>query len=399
MRLLHTADWHVGKAIRGRSRAGEHQAVLAEMAGIAADEQVDLVVVAGDLFDTAAPTAESERITYRGLLDLAEVAPVVVIAGNHDAPRRLEAVTPLLALGRVSVVASPRAPGDGGVIVHTTEDGTPVRVACLPFVSQRAIVRSDALMDNPAYRNAQTYADRLAVVIEALTAGFDDQAVNVIAAHLFVTGAAAGGGERPAHLVEEYGVSAVDFPYTASYVALGHLHRPQAVPGPTAIHYPGSPLALDFGEVDEAKSVTLVSAEPGLPAKATSRALKAGRRLRTLKGTMADLMDQADDLTGEDDPAAWLRVIVTEKARVGMADEIRARLGDGVVEVRVTAPDDARPAAMTRRGRTPSELFADYLDQRGVDDPRLQAGFDALHDDLVSPDDGTDDRGPGGPPA
>ncbi|MFV0523907.1 MAG: exonuclease SbcCD subunit D [Acidimicrobiales bacterium] len=392
MKLLHTADWHVGKAIRGHSRAGEHRAVLAEMAGIAAAERVDLVIVAGDLFDTAAPTAEAEGITYEGLLALAEVAPVVIVAGNHDSPRRLDAVGPLLALGRVTVVTAPRPPDDGGVVTLTTGDGTPVRVACLPFVSQRAIVRADALMDNLAYENAQTYGDRLAQVLKALAAGFDDQAVNVITAHLFVAGGATGGGERPAHLVDEYGVSAVDFPYTANYVALGHLHRAQAVPGPTAIHYPGSPLALDFGETDEPKSVNLVTTEPGLPARVTAVPLSAGRRLRTLKGDLADLMAQADDLDrrgelGHDDhPAApWLRVIVTEKARVGLADEIRMRLGDGVVEVRVAAPDEARPAAATRRGRTPGELFADYLDERGVDDARLRAGFVALHDELVTP--------------
>src|ERR671911_2263873 len=95
MRLLHTSDWHVGKAIRGRSRAQEHQAVLAEVAGIADREAVDLVIVAGDVFDTSTPTAESERIVYRALLDLAAGGrPVIVVAGNHDSAPRLQAVAP-----------------------------------------------------------------------------------------------------------------------------------------------------------------------------------------------------------------------------------------------------------------------------------------------------------------
>ena len=90
VRVLHTSDWHVGKAIRGRSRAAEHQAVLAEIAGVAEREDVDLVIVAGDLFDTAAPTPEAERIVYRALLDLAAGGrPVVVVAGNHDSAARL----------------------------------------------------------------------------------------------------------------------------------------------------------------------------------------------------------------------------------------------------------------------------------------------------------------------
>ena len=89
MRVLHTSDWHVGKALRGRSRATEHEAVLAEIAGIAQREAVDVVIVAGDLFDSATPTPEAERIVYRGLLDLAEGdRPVIVVAGNHDCDER-----------------------------------------------------------------------------------------------------------------------------------------------------------------------------------------------------------------------------------------------------------------------------------------------------------------------
>src|ERR687898_359412 len=107
MRLLHTSDWHVGKAIRGRSRAQEHQAVLAEVAGIAERDAVDLVIVAGDVFDTSTPTAESERIVYRALLDLAAGGrPVIVVAGNHDSAPRLQAVAPLSEASGIRV-ASP----------------------------------------------------------------------------------------------------------------------------------------------------------------------------------------------------------------------------------------------------------------------------------------------------
>ena len=105
MRLLHTSDWHVGKTIRGRSRHDEHEAVLGEIVEITKDREVDVVLVAGDLFESAAPTPESEALVYKTLLRLSEHAQhVVVIAGNHDNPRRLGAVAPLLALGNVRVV-------------------------------------------------------------------------------------------------------------------------------------------------------------------------------------------------------------------------------------------------------------------------------------------------------
>ena len=379
MRLLHTSDWHVGKRVRGHSRADEHRAVLAEMVEIAERESVDLVVVAGDLYETAAPTPESEKIVNDALLDLASVAPVVAVAGNHDNPRRLVAVESLLRLGRITMVSDPRAPGDGGCVDLDVGD-TPTRVALLPFVSQRAIVRAEELMTNAAYENAQRYGERLQRVLEVLCSGFDGDHVNLVVAHAFVTGGTTGGGERPAHLVDEYGLSAVDFPPTAGYVALGHLHRPQQMLGPTAIHYCGSPLQLDFGEQDQAKQVNLVDLEPGLPAKVQAVALRSGRRMRTLTGTVAQLAALAEI---ESEAAAlaedWLRVRVTEPTRAGLADEVRSLLGQRVVDVRVQSIDSPR-VVRHREGRDPRELFASYLAESEIADRALEARFAELLD-------------------
>lgn len=378
--MLHTSDWHVGKAIRGHSRADEHRDVLDEIVGIATSENVDLVVVAGDLFETAAPSPEAEAIVYSAFLRLSQVAPVVSIAGNHDNPRRLGAVAPLLQLGRVTMLTEAAAPDAGGLLALTTEGGTPVNIALLPFVSQRAIVRADQLMSDAAFELAQSYADRMAKVVTALTSGFTADAVNLVVAHAFVQGGAVGGGERAAHLVDEYAVPSVAFPATASYVALGHLHRPQAVKGATAMHYCGSPLQLDFGEEQQTKQVNLVDLEPGLPAKVTPVPLKSGRALQTLRGTIAQLGGAADSV-GD----AWLRVRVNEPARAGLADEVRAVLGDGVVDVVVDHDREAGASVRKRRdGRTPTQLFADYLAENDVADDRLLEGFNQLLDEVGS---------------
>ncbi len=385
MRLLHTSDWHVGKSIRGHSRADEHRAVLAEITAAAVEEAVDLIVVAGDLYETAAPSAESETIVNRALLDLAAVAPVVAVAGNHDNPRRLAAIAPLLELGRITMATVPRSPADGGVVTIAAADGVEVDVALVPFVSQRGIVRVTELMDNAAFENAQTYAERLHRILAALGGGFRADRVNVIVGHLFVHGAASGGGERQAHLVDEYGISAVDFPTTAAYVALGHLHRPQQIPGPTAIHYCGSPLQLDFGETDQVKQINIVDLEPGLPAKVRARTLAAGRPLRTLRGTLADVTAQVDVLSAEDLADGWFRVRLEEPSRVGLAEEVRAMIGPSVVDIRVERSDVPVPKR-ARAERSPRELFADYLAERGVDDRKVERRFAELHDELTGAD-------------
>jgi DNA repair protein SbcD/Mre11 len=373
VKLLHTSDWHVGKAIRGESRADEHRAMLDEIAGIARAEAVDLVVVAGDLFDTATPTPESEEIVYRALLALAgSGASVAVIAGNHDNARGLRAVAPLLELGNVHLVAEPARPDQGGVLALTTGDGTPVRVALLPFVSKRGIIRAGDLMAGEAFENAQRYSERLQMLLAALCASFTDDAVNVLAAHTFVLGATTGGGERPAHLVDEYAVTAQSFPPTIGYGALGHLHRAQRIPAGPALHYCGSPLQLDFGE-EHAKQVNVVAMAPGVPADVRAVRLASGRPLRTVRGTV----DELAALTIDDDP--WLRVVVRGERRTGLADDVRTLLGSGVVDVRIDAPSSPSPLARRdHRSRSPQELFAEYLAFQGVADERITALFGEL---------------------
>ena len=380
MRLLHTSDWHVGKTIRGRSRHDEHEAVLCEITEIARDHEVDVVLVAGDLFESAAPTPESEALVYETLLGLAEHAEhVVVIAGNHDNPRRLNAVAPLLALGNVTVLTDAASPDAGGFRRLTIGTET-LNLALLPFVSQRGIVRAAALMEGAAFEHANAYADRLRILIEHLTAGFDSDSVNVVVAHGFVFGGTAGGGERAAHLVDEYGLTAQAFPATASYVALGHLHRPQKIPGGTPIHYCGSPLQLDFGEQRQAKQVNVVDLEPGAPAKVTKAPLSSGRGLRTISGTLAALREERDEVEGQ-----WLRVRVDEPRRPDLADDVRALLGDGVVDVEVIHESDAAPVVQERRlGRDPLIAFGEYLEELGIDDQRLTNMFvELLEDDEV----------------
>jgi exonuclease SbcD len=270
VRILHTADWHVGKQIRGRSRADEHRRVLDEIAQIAEQREVDVVIVAGDLFETAAPTAEAEQIVYAALLRLARIAEaVVVVAGNHDNPRRLAAVSPLLELGSVIALSEAARPEDGGVRSIRLAGGETLNLALLPFVSQRGIVRAEQLMAQDSDQHAQSYAERVSRIIRTLCAPLEQagDAVNVLAAHLTVAGGLLGGGERSVHTLGAYAVPAGAFSSALHYVALGHLHRAQEMPAPCPTWYCGSPLQLDFGEEADAKRVLVVDAEPGKPAK------------------------------------------------------------------------------------------------------------------------------------
>lgn len=372
MKILHTSDWHVGRKIRGRDRSGEHREVLAELVEIADRSAVDLVLVAGDVFDTASPSPVAEQIVWRALIDLSEVAPVAVIAGNHDNPARLDALAPLAARTRVTVVGAPRSPQDGGVV---SLDDLGVKVAMLPFVSQRAIVRVEEIMSSDPDQHAGAYEDRLRRVIGLLTEGMTTETVNILLSHLTVYGAVEGGGERSAHIFG-YAIPAGLFPGHLSYVALGHLHRQQKIPHASAVWYSGSPLQLDFGEVADQKGALLVSAEPGRPASVSELPLSSGRRLVSLIGTLEHVLAGADEV-GD----AYVKVVLHESARVGLADQVREVIPNAV-EVVLESPGPTRKPTEARQGLQPLEAFARYLSDRNADDPRVEALFAELLDEV-----------------
>jgi exonuclease SbcD len=380
MKILHTGDWHVGKVLKGLARLDEQRAVLAEIVAIAQREQPDLVAVAGDVFESAAPSPDAQALAWRTVLDLrATGADVVVIAGNHDPADAFDALRPVFAGLGITVLGRPRRVDDGGVIEFTTRRGEHAVVALLPFVSQRGVVKAAELFALDLSELAAVYATRLTRLIEVLTASFRTDAVNLLVAHGTVRGGKHGGGERDAQTVFDYTFPANVFPASASYVALGHLHRRQELPAPCPAWYAGSPFGVDFGEELDTKGVILVDASAGRPAQVRSVPVASARRLRTVRGTVAALV--ADAGTYGDD---LLRVVVTEGARAGLVDEVRAALPNAL-EVRVERGDEPATATVGRGvgQRSARDLFAAYCDEQGITDDRLTKLFDELYDEIT----------------
>jgi DNA repair protein SbcD/Mre11 len=384
MRFMHTADWHVGKVLKGRDRLDEQRQVLAEIAAIAEERQVDAVLVAGDVYDSGAPSAAAQKLVIQTLLRLRRTgAEVIVIAGNHDHGGTFEAYRPLMGEVGITLVGQTRPPDQGGVVrFRARSGGEDVQVAVLPFLVQRYAVRAAELVTQTPAENVRAYDEMVRRIVAALTAGFGGDTVNLVMAHLTCIGGAFGGGERSAQSIFEYSVPAAIFPVSAHYVALGHLHRRQSLPAPCPVHYSGSPLAIDFGEQDNASVACLVEAGPSVPARVTDVPITSGRRLRTVRGTLPELEARADSF-GEDYLRVWLR----EPARAGLRDDTVAVLPNAL-EVRIdpefaasARPDRPDPASLIR---TPAELFADYCAAQQVQDARVAALFAQLHDEVTA---------------
>lgn len=384
MKFMHTSDWHVGKILKGRDRLDEQRAVLAEITRIADQHQVDAVLVAGDVYETAAPSAQAQQLVVQTLLELRRAgAEVIVIAGNHDHGPTFDAYRPLMAIAGITVIGTVRPPDQGGVVrFRARSGGEDVQVAVLPFLTQRYAVRAAEIVTQSPSESVRAYDEMVRQIVTALTGGFSDGTVNLLMAHLTCIGGAFGGGERSAQSIFEYSVPAGIFPVSTHYVALGHLHRRQSLPAHCPVHYSGSPIAVDFGEQDNTSVVCIVEASPSVPARITDIPISAGRRLRTVRGTLPELEARAASF-GTDYLRVWLR----EPTRAGLRDDTVAALPNAL-EVRID-PDFAAPSRQDRpdlasAARTPGQLFADYCAAEQVADARVAALFGRLHDEVTA---------------
>src|SRR5258708_11106425 len=173
MRILHTSDWHVGKVLKGRDRHDEHVAVLGSIVRAARDEDVDVVLVAGDLFETPAPARKAQGLVMRTLMALRKDGrQVVAIAGNHDNQGLIDAVyRPVLAELGMHVLGTPKRPDSGGTLSLRTRRGEDLRVAALPFLSHRYAVRAAEVLLHDSSEHTLDYSRRVAQLVTLLTGG------------------------------------------------------------------------------------------------------------------------------------------------------------------------------------------------------------------------------------
>ena len=379
MRFLHTSDWHLGKTLKGRSRSDEHDDALTEILDLTRREKIDCVLITGDLFDSQAPPPEAERLALNFFSELRGLSiPAIVIAGNHDHPKRLLALKDILHLLDIYVRPEPARPSEGGVV--TIERGSETaQVAVLPFVTIGRIEDAAKLM-GPEVERYQQYSEKIAAMCDALARGFSTRTVNLLLAHLYVDGAETSRSEREIHVAKPYAVSPQRFPATAHYIALGHLHRPQEIAAPSRTLYAGSILQLDFGERDQQKRVVVIDAHPGKPPTIESRPLQSGRRLRDVTGTLQEIELRNGDF-GDD----FLRVTVkVDRPSPGIAETVRELLPNAL-EIHLDYPR-VETQLPKIAGADPHELFSRFYTERHGAAPAepLSALFRRLYEEALN---------------
>lgn len=423
MRILHTADLHLGHSLNGWDRTQEHSRWFDQLAEVVQREEIDLLLIAGDVFDNTNPSGEIQRLLYRGLMQLRAVRPdlrIVISGGNHDPARRLEAPAALMELHGMHVVGSvhrgPRAADDalqGGQGLDLDHHLVPIRgrdgavalyVLAVPFLRASDLpgLSFDAAQDetgeSPIIAAARRFFDAVTQAALGHMAGQGHGDLPLImTAHLHCAGGIESeGAERRIIIGGNHAVPWDVFPDTLSYVALGHLHRPQSLAG-GRVRYCGSCFPLSASEIGYDHGVTLLEVTPG-SRSVTPRHLSLPRPVPVLRlpgagsGAQALLIDELDAALATvleqhvftDDtpmglrPFVYLEMQASDAASVIMTEAAtrvkQAGLRLAGIRVRRGLSDPAAGATgsgavtQTLADTTPEALFvAAYQKKNGID--------------------------------
>lgn len=385
MKILHTADWHLGKRLQDFGRLQEQKDVLAEIVQIAVQEDVDLVLVAGDLFDTFNPDPQAEDLLYSTLKELTAGGrrTVVVIAGNHDNPDRIEAQD---HFGRecgiifagfpktevrshtLSCEAKLLRSAPGFIELKLPRQQAPVRIILTAYANENRM-RSYFGMTGLEDELRLTLKDHWATLSDTY---MDKQGINLLMAHLFMMKR---GGEQPEESDDERSILQIGgasmvytdmIPALVQYVALGHLHRYQEMSGgPCPVVYSSSPLAYSFAEADQQKYVVLIDAAPDQEVAITRIPLKTGKRL--LRPRFKQVAEAVDWLAQNPNCYAEITLQTTtyltseERRQLQQAHESLVTIIPDVRDV-TEVPEKAAPAIdLTQSMET---LFTNYFKTR-----------------------------------
>ena len=331
MRILHTSDWHIGRTLYGRKRYEEFESFLTWLTDTIQQNAIDALLVAGDIFDTSAPSNRAQELYYRFLCRVAASScrHVVVIAGNHDSPSFLNAPKELLKALDVHVIGSiTESPEDEVLVLRNEQDAPELIVCAVPYLRDRDIRMAEAGesvedKERKLIDGIRTHYAAVAALAEQKREELGVDIPIVGTGHLFTAGGQTvdGDGVRELYVGSLAHVTAGIFPACFNYLALGHLHVPQEVNGSETIRYSGSPLPMGFGEAKQQKSVCQVEFH-STAASVQLIDVPIFQKLERVKGDWEGISNRIIELSATDSQG-WLEVIYDGTEVIG---DLRERL-------------------------------------------------------------------------
>jgi len=384
MRALHTSDWHIGVKKHRVDRMQDHERVFAQIKEIAIDERVDLIINTGDLFDELNPSAETLLYGWSVLSDMAKIAPIVVLCGNHDSSKYFQ-VFDEISNGRLPIhfiYPAILKKGPVSIVQIPTRDGEIIKIGAVPFIKSQSYIRK--YIDNDAERATAKYADEVGLLEHRvgtwLNDGYDvNRDIRIFAAHLLLDGAQISGSEYQVHVDSDFAIKSERIPL-CDYAAFGHIHKPQQIAGIDHGRYAGSPIPIDFGEVTDQKLCYVLSGKPGYALDIEERLLDVGRKMVDIRGTLEEISRNRAQYAN-----TIARVFVTLHAPMSdLESQVNDILGETIVcqvKGQYEHPEDiAAKATVLGPEPTLNEMFSTFLasDTNIADSARVQRYFDDL---------------------
>ncbi len=382
MKILHTSDWHLGKSLMGYSRIDEQKQFIEELTALCDQQQIDLVLIAGDIYDTVNPSAEAEKLFYSAVRTLSDDGkrPILLVSGNHDSPNRLTAATPIATELGILMVGTPRTvvplfQGSHFAVVDAGEGYVEIEIGderavilTMPYPNEKNLneIISEELTDKEFQK---TYSEKIGAILKETSTRFRADTVNLVVGHFFVRGGELSGSELDIQLGGAYAVHASAFPTNADYIAMGHLHRPQKIGGtiPHA-YYSGSPIQYSKSEIHYAKCVYIAELHAGCEAVVTKHYLKNSKPIEIWK---ADNVLHALALCEENkDKECWVFLEIKTDTSISMTDMRQMRgLKKDIVEIMpiISGHDEEEALRMDTEKSIGDEFKAFYLSRKSVE--------------------------------
>ena len=361
MRILHTADWHIGQRLHERHRSDEHERFLSWLLDRIQEHKVELLLVSGDIFDTSLPSAEATKLYYEFLFRLYTETEThtIVIAGNHDSSRHLEAPREFLKMGRIHVVGLAKESSE--CVIMIPPDEPRVAVAAVPYLSENELPHVSYESDED---KSERYRIRLKEFYAACVSHMPSELPKILMGHLYVQGGEETSSERNIQIGGATAIHAIDFPDGVDYVALGHLHRPQTISDSTCpIRYSGSPIPMRFNETNYNKKVYLLELSgEGTLTHDEEIEIPNFKELCTVTGDETFVLSEAR--TGSWDGKYIQVKLKLDTVITGINDKIRqafANKGGDVLSVELDFVEtDAYPAIKVEDMKKPEEIFLQF---------------------------------------
>ena len=398
MKILHTSDWHIGQRLYGNDRHNEHRMFFDWLLQFIRAEQVDVLLVCGDIFDMAYPSNQALRSYYQFLREISETScrQVIITGGNHDSVGTLEAPREVLQVLNVTIVAgAPDNQQDEIIELRDKAGNLQAVVGAVPFLRDRDI-RIPAAGESS---NERIEAVRQGILkhyrrLADLMLPYREQNIpQIVTGHLYMQGSRLSESERDLQIGNQAGVSAAAFPAAFDYYALGHIHCPQTISTSPVVEYCGSPLPLSFSEQHDTKSMRLLTVKNG---KLSHQKIPIPlfREIKTIRGSFAEISRQISNYECSSPLPAWLEVCIeeqhTDPGLLRAADDFVEQINNEnenlrIIRHTVTFTDRTLPAYLTGdHQRTLNELretevFDQLLDQHNIiDKDELKRTFDEL---------------------